>query len=256
MGAGGQTMTRDVTWVVPCYGEAERFRGAGFVSLVDAEPDISLLFVDDGSTDETAAKLFELSNVRPSAVRALSLEQNVGKAEAVRRGLVRALHDGALVVGYLDADLATPVAEMLRLTKIIRERDLDVVFGARVALLGRQIGRHSARHYAGRVFATAASLILRLRVYDTQCGAKVFKRSPALESALATPFLSRWAFDVELFGRLLSGTPPIPPDRMLEEPLLEWNDVPGSKVSARDIVMTGVDLVRISRDLSRRREQT
>jgi hypothetical protein len=92
-------------------------------------------------------------------------------------------------------------------------------------------------------------------VYDTQCGAKLFKHTPALESALATPFLSRWAFDVELLGRLLCGTPPVPPERMLEEPLLEWNDVPGSKVGPRDVLMTGVDLVRISRDIARRRER-
>jgi dolichyl-phosphate beta-glucosyltransferase len=248
-------MTRDVTWVVPCYGEAARFQGARFVSLIDSESDISLLFVDDGSTDETATKLFEVSNLRPSAVHVLRLERNVGKAEAVRLGLSKALASGASVVGYLDADLATPVTEMLRLTRIIRERDVDVVFGARVALLGRHIQRNSARHYFGRVFATAASLILRLRVYDTQCGAKLFKRTPALESALATPFVSRWAFDVELLGRLLSADRPISPSRMLEEPLLEWNDVPGSKVGAADLVTTGVDLLRISRDLARRRER-
>lgn len=248
-------MTRDVTWVVPCYGEAARFQGDRFVSLVDSEPDISVLFVDDGSTDDTATKLFEISDLRPSAVHVLPLAHNVGKAEAVRLGLSKALESGASIVGYLDADLATPVDEMLRLTKIIRDRDVDVVFGARVALLGRQIERNSARHYFGRVFATAASLILRLRVYDTQCGAKLFKRTPALESALATPFVSRWAFDVELLGRLLSAKRPTEPSRMLEEPLLEWNDVPGSKVGAADIVMTGIDLVRISRDLDRRRER-
>jgi glycosyltransferase involved in cell wall biosynthesis len=248
-------MTRDVTWVVPCYGEAARFQGAHFVTLVDSEPDISVLLVDDGSTDDTAAKLLEVSNLRPSAVHVLPLDHNVGKAEAVRLGLLRALESGASVVGYLDADLATPVAEMLRLTKIIRERDVDVVFGARVALLGRQIERNSARHYFGRVFATAASLILRLRVYDTQCGAKLFKNTPALKAALATPFVSNWAFDVELFGRLLSADPPISQRRMLEEPLLEWNDVPGSKVGAAGVLTTAFDLVRIARDLARRRER-
>ena len=50
-----------------------------------------------------------------------------------------------------------------------------------------------------------ASLILHARVYDTQCGAKLFRRSAALEAALADPFLSRWSFDVELLGRMLIG---------------------------------------------------
>jgi glycosyltransferase involved in cell wall biosynthesis len=249
-------MTRNIAWIVPCYGEASRFQGADFVSLVDSEPDISVLFVDDGSTDETAKKLLDVSDLRPSAIQVLLLGRNVGKAEAVRLGLVKALDRGASVVGYLDADLATPVAEMLRLTRLIHEREMDVVFGARVALLGRHIERRSTRHYLGRVFATAASSILRLPVYDTQCGAKVFKRTPAVEAALATPFVSRWAFDVELLGRLLSGSQPIPSGRMLEEPLREWNDVPGSKIGPKDVFKTGFDLIRISRDLARRRNRT
>ena len=62
-----------------------------------------------------------------------------------------------------------------------------------------------ARHYVGRLFATASSLILDMTVYDTQCGAKVLRAGPALRAALATPFHSRWAFDVELLGRLHNG---------------------------------------------------
>ena len=70
-----------------------------------------------------------------------------------------------------------------------------MVFGARVALLGRQINRLPSRHYLGRIFATLASTVLSLRIYDTQCGAKIFRNSATFRSAIAEPFDSPWIFD-------------------------------------------------------------
>jgi glycosyltransferase involved in cell wall biosynthesis len=193
---------------------------------------------------------------RPSAIGVLDLEKNGGKAEAVRRGLVAALEGGAQIVGYLDADLATPSAEMRRLLRLFNGLEADVLLASRVALLGRDIQRRASRHYLGRVFATAAALVLHERVYDTQCGAKLFRRTPALERALAEPFLSRWVFDVELIGRLLAGArgvPAIERSRIVEEPLMVWRDVPGSKIRPRHFVIALADLIRISGDLSKRR---
>jgi dolichyl-phosphate beta-glucosyltransferase len=69
----------------------------------------------------------------------LRLERNRGKAEAVRHGLRLALADGAEIVGYIDADLATPVRGIQRLIGIMRACDKDVLIAARVALLGREI---------------------------------------------------------------------------------------------------------------------
>ena len=109
----------------------------------------------------------------------VDLPVNVGKAEAVRTGLLRCLADGAEITGYFDADLATPPEEMIRLVRTLQEREATVALAARVALLGTRIERSHLRHYLGRVFATIASLILRIRVYDTQCGAKAFRTVPA-----------------------------------------------------------------------------
>jgi dolichyl-phosphate beta-glucosyltransferase len=101
-----------------------------------------------------------------------------------------------------------------------------------------------------------ASLVLRLTVYDTQCGAKFFRATPTLAAAIADPFLSRWIFDVELLGRLLTGsasTPPLQVNQVVEEPLLSWRDVPGSKLRPGHAAIAARDMARIALDLRRRR---
>ena len=223
----------DATFVVPAYNEEQRLDRAALLAMVDGRAGLRLLLVDDGSKDGTRGVLDELAAARPGRIETLSLPQNGGKAEAVRQGLLAALAGPAAAVGYLDADLSTPPAEAVRLIDALVERGAAAVLGARVGLLGADIQRTAARHYLGRVFASLASLTLAARVYDTQCGAKVFRRSLALAAALETPFLSRWIFDVELLGRLLAGTavvPGIAVHDIVEVPLGTWRDVPGSKL--------------------------
>src|SRR5262249_19557526 len=104
------------------------------------------------------------------------------------------------------------------------------VLGTRVSMLGRDIERSRLRHYLGRLFASAASLVLDLSVYDTQCGAKVFRRTPALDAAISEPFLSRSVLDVELLARLVAGTtsaPGMDRQRIIEEQRAAWHDVAG-----------------------------
>jgi dolichyl-phosphate beta-glucosyltransferase len=240
--------------VVPCHNEARRLDVARFTALAETGR-LGLLFVDDGSSDETDGVLSRLE--RTEGVEVLRLPGNVGKAEAIRQGLLRGLDEGAETLGYFDADLATPPAELLRMLELLEKReDLSFVLGSRVALLGRHIARHAWRHYLGRVFATFASIFLRIPVYDTQCGAKVFRATPALREALATPFRSSWVFDVELLGRLLRGSPtvaPVPLAEFEEMPLREWRDVGGSRLTPFGMARAAADLVVVGFRLNRPR---
>jgi glycosyltransferase involved in cell wall biosynthesis len=189
-----------------------------------------------------------IATQRPSQVEVISLPENQGKGEAVRQGLLRALSRDGAVVGYIDADLATPPQELHRLATLVRTSTYDILMGSRVQLLGHAIERRHARHYLGRIFATCASLGLGLPVYDTQCGAKLFRRTEALVSALERPFTSRWVFDVELLARLVrphAGIVSIPVKRIREEPLLSWTDVPGSKLRPAAALRSGLDLLRL-----------
>jgi dolichyl-phosphate beta-glucosyltransferase len=250
-GVSGST----ATLVVPCYEEAHRLDGDAIRALVDTA-DVQLILVDDGSTDGTLDRLTALAASRPDVITVFTRAANSGKGEAVRAGLLVALDAGPPLVGYFDADLAAPVSEIARLVEIAARRaDLDVVLGARVALLGHRIRRSAVRHYLGRVFATASSLTLGLQVYDTQCGAKVFRATPALRAALQDPFRSRWAFDVELLSRLTLGNgavQPVAAEAMLEVPLEQWSDIDGSKLGPREAAGAARDLARLAAQRMRR----
>lgn len=243
-----------VTLVVPCYNEAERLKADAFVAAVDQQPDLHLLFVDDGSGDATRPTLEKLAARRPDRMSVLALARNQGKAEAVRHGLLLALQGPATHVGFWDADLATPLDAVPDFMRVFAAHpEFEVLLGSRAQLMGRVIHRRAFRHYTGRVFATIASLVLDMPVYDTQCGAKIFARTARLERILARPFISRWIFDVELLARYLDdrpvahGEPPPAKSRIYELGLRCWIDEPGSKVRARDGIRAFSDLYRIHR---------
>jgi len=245
--------------VVPCYNEAARLDVDAFAAHALANDWLQFWFVDDGSSDGTSERLTALAARCPLRIRWFSLPKNQGKAEAVRQGTLRAFADEprAHSVGFWDADLATPLADIRVFADILdREPRLLSVLGSRVNLLGRDVKRNLVRHWVGRVFATMAATVLRLSVYDTQCGAKLFRATPLVRGLFAERFVSRWIFDVEVLARLrdalaASGGPPCH-DVVYEHPLMVWRDVKGSKLRPRHFVTVGIDLLRIARRHRRR----
>lgn len=243
--------------VVPCYNEAKRFDAAAFDEFLSRSCDISLLLVDDGSTDDTPLIHERLRQRHPRRILTLRLGMNVGKAEAVRRGMQLAIRRRAEFVGYWDADLATPLDAIPRFEAVLRTRpQLMLVMGSRVALLGRQIRRRWRRHMLGRAFATAASLVLKLPVYDTQCGAKLFRATPATTELFRRPFRTRWIFDVEILARIATviraNSSTAADVAIYEYPLDSWHDVQGSRLKSTDFVTAAVDLAGIYwRDMRR-----
>ena len=230
--------------VIPCYNEADRLKAEHCLQLVES-PDNHVLLVDDGSSDGTPELLEEIS-AQSERIFVHTMPQNGGKAEAVRAGLHFGLEAGADIVGYLDADMATPPEEILSMLAAMDDGVVKVVLGSRVQLLGRRVNRQPFRHYLGRGFATVASWALQLSVYDTQCGSKLLRDTPALRHAIVEPFTSRWVFDVELFGRLLSAPEPLSVHEFLEVPLQRWEDVAGSKLTWSGMATAGLDLGRIA----------
>jgi len=209
-----------VCLIVPCYNEEKRLDLGRFESFGY----IHYLFVNDGSTDGTARLL--AANVREPNYW-LDLPANCGKAEAVRRGMLHArelpIWDALAWVGFWDADLATPVEEVEYLLQNLQFYGrVDAVFGSRVDRLGSTIARDYFRHLFGRLFATVVQILFNTGSYDTQCGAKLFRKE-VLEEAFGEPFTSRWLFDIEILLRLAGR-------RVIECPLRQWKEIGGSKV--------------------------
>ena len=243
--------------VVPCFDEAARFDAEAFTQL--AELVDLLVLVDDGSRDGTSELLDAFAATAGEGnVEVIHLDHNGGKGEAVRLGMQHAVAAGATIVGYFDADFATPVSELERLLAVLtKDPQLEAVLASRVALLGHSIQRKPTRHYLGRLYATAASLALGVAVYDTQCGAKLFRVGGALRQALTERFPDRWSFDVELLARLLHPTPGVQPvgtDQIVELPLTEWRDVGGSKLHLLPAARSLLALAAVHRRLASRRK--
>ncbi len=206
--------------VVPCFNEEQRIDLSKFSGFP-----YHFIFVDDGSSDQTY-KLLESQKKEHWSV--LKLEKNVGKAEAVRAGVRYALEKSNLQssdwVGFWDADLATPLEEVERFLQYQNQfyPKASAIWGSRVKRLGSDIDRSFKRHVLGRCFATLVGIIFEMRVYDTQCGAKLF--SPALgKKIFQDPFISRWLFDIELLLRSADA-------QVVECSLSQWAEIPGSKV--------------------------
>jgi dolichyl-phosphate beta-glucosyltransferase len=247
--------------VVPCYNEARRFDIRAFDQFLAECDEVQLLFVDDGSTDDTPLMLERLRQMHPRKVSTQRLSTNRGKAEAVRRGIQVAMRRRPAFVGYWDADIATPLQTIPQFIEVLHAQSrVQLVMGCRVAMLGRQIVRNSWRHFLGRTFATAASIVLKLSVYDTQCGAKLFRFTPEVAEVFSQPFTSRWVFDVEILARIdaiASATQLAYSAHQLvyEYPLEEWHDVQGSHLRALDFVLAFKDLCSIYLRYMRRRER-
>ena len=235
---------REVCLVVPCFNEELRLPRAAFAAFLDTHPAAAICFVDDGSRDGTRAVLEQIRAERPDQVVVLALAVNGGKAAAVRAGMLHAANQHiAGVTGYWDADLSTPLSESDRLLAVLAEDpSCSVALASRVKRLGASVERRFIRHFLGRVFATLATVTLGLAVYDSQCGAKLF-RSAVVPELFSEPFLTRWLFDLELLVRVQQADGRL--GTAIEVPIGTWREVGGSKLKISDMIGVPLSLLRI-----------
>jgi glycosyltransferase involved in cell wall biosynthesis len=233
-----------VTIIIPFYNEEKRIVLESFHQIFQNTSQYDFILVDDGSTDNTFAVLNQFKS-EFSTIEVLKLDKNVGKAEAIRAAVLSISNTD--FIAYYDADLATPFSELDKLIQFsIVHQNYKMVMGARIKLIGNQVKRSLTRHYFGRIFATIVSqFVLKVAVYDTQCGAKVIDFETA-KPIFSEPFISKWLFDVELLKRLQKNHNL--KEVVKEIPLEKWEEIGSSKIKRTDFFKIPFELFQIYRN--------
>lgn len=200
MNLGKKTLMR-LTLVIPVYMEHRRFQESvrRVAAFMDAETDaaVDVVFVDDGSPDESAAVIARVIADRGDPnMRLLRYPVNRGKGAAVKTGVLAA--EGDLIL-MSDADLSSPLQDWRKLRDAI-DAGADIACGSR-AVPGAHIGTPPPplRRILSRIF----NLLVRMAgvhgIRDTQCGFKLFRAGPA-KVLFQRLRIQRFAFDVELIA--------------------------------------------------------
>ena len=223
--------------VIPAYNEALRIGGT--LEKVRAYVETrsfpcELILVDDGSQDGTP-QILENFQERYAKARILRNEPNRGKGFTVRRGVLAARGEFVL---FTDADLSAPIEENNKLLAALETSGADAAVGSR-ALDRRLIGIHQPwrREMAGRIFNLLVRIFTGLKIRDTQCGLKLFRRA-STRRAFELQRVTGFGFDPEVLFLIqhLGG-------KIVEVPV-RWNDSPATKVHfLRDSTRMFLDLV-------------
>jgi len=224
--------------VIPAYNEAGRI-GWSIQQIVDytQQRDFAteLIVVDDGSSDDTA-KIAQQAAAGRLPPQILRNPTNQGKGYSVRRGILAAT---GRYVGFVDADMSTPIAEADELLAVLEE-EAQVVIGSR-ALPDSIIQQHQPwwRENAGKLFGLFTRLVLLPGIADSQCGFKFFTREAATD-IFSRQKLSGWAFDAEILyiARRLGYT--------IAQVPVRWMNDPETKVKMlADGLRMAIDVLRI-----------
>lgn len=228
---------RCVGVVIPCFNEEKRLESKKFIDFITKNSGYRLCFVNDGSTDNTEEVLNDLRKGREDFIEIYNCEKNVGKAEAVRKGMLHMNTQADLnYIGFLDADLSTNLIDFDNLVTVIENSSYKIVSGSRISRMGANITKQSSRKLISSMINLIIKKILSLDFKDTQCGAKVFHKD-VIEISFGKKFITKWIFDIEIFRRItlyfgLNKAKKI----LCEQPLKRWVHIDGSKLSIRDSI--------------------
>ena len=161
----------DISVVVPLYNEAESLPElAQWIERVMSENKFTyeVIFVNDGSTDNSWQVIKELSAANP-CIKGVAFRRNYGKSPALNTGFVRAAGD---VVITMDADLQDSPDEIPELYRMITEEKYDLVSGYK-----QKRYDPISKTIPTKLFNATARKISGIKnLHDFNCGLKAYRR--------------------------------------------------------------------------------
>jgi glycosyltransferase involved in cell wall biosynthesis len=200
--------------IVPAFNEATRIAPTLRDYCREFAHAATIVVVTNGCTDGTESIVRAMQSEYPE-LQLVDIPGKIGKGGAVSVGLASGSEP---IVGYVDADGSTRAAEFRRLFDFLAQGECDAVIGSRWQPGARvDTPQPLARRLASRGFNAIVRLLFGLRVRDTQCGAKLFRRA-AVRELLRALDVTGYAFDIEVLWRLNRAG-----YRILEVPTV-WSD--------------------------------
>ncbi len=225
--------------VIPAYNEESRIGSSlseALAYLNSRGMDYEVIVVDDGSSDGTSRIVRKAEEESPK-VKLVRYGENRGKGYALRTGVLATKGDLVLV---MDADLSTPMEELVKMIPYLSEEGYGVAIGSRALALSDIIRKQPWwRRGMGKVFNRIVKTLVIGGFEDTQCGFKLFTGDVARD-LFGDAKIDRFAFDVEILALARKK------GYAIKEVPIQWINSPESKVDpVRDSFRMLFDLVRI-----------
>ena len=221
--------------VIPVYNESERIYNLPeiFQYLIRSNFNFEVIVINDGSTDDTLAKLKKIQ--KQYSFRIISYYPNKGKGYAIKKGMLAASGDYRL---FTDVDLSTPIEEFDHFLPYLHSHEI-VIATRKKKGAHLKIRQGKTRENLGKAYTLLSKRILNLPLSDFTCGFKVFSKQAA-EKIFSKSQIERWGFDPEILFIATKNK------IRIKEVSVTWINNPNSKVRfPQDAINSFCELIRI-----------
>jgi len=216
----------ELSIIIPAYNEEKRIRKTveDYIKYFK-KYNYELIIIPNGCKDKTEDIIKELSK-KCKYIKYKRIKESVGKGESIKEGFKIAKGD---LIGFVDADNSTKPKDFLDLIKNIGRYDCIIASRYIKGAIVRP-KQKITRIIASRAFNSLVRLLFGLKIYDTQCGAKLFKNK-AIKEIINKLDITRWAFDVDLLFKLKKNK------HKIKEFPTEWEDKTGSTLKIHKAIL-------------------